>query len=216
MAWENRIIGSGIENPDELNKNPKNWRVHTRLQTKSMEAILDKIGWVQEVIVNKRTGNLVDGHLRVELASKRKETEIPVKYVDLSEEEEDLVLLTYDPIGALIQADAEALKELADAADREDEGIRALIEDIEGEYGLFKFDPEDEWKGMPEFKQEEEKHFKIIVHFPDDNAVNTFSELVGQKITEKTKYIWFPKQEDIRQRDYEYVTDTDVDTDETE
>ena len=69
---------------------------------------------------------------------------------------------------------------------------------------------------MPEFKQEEEKHFKIIVHFPDDNAVNTFSELVGQKITEKTKYIWFPKQEDIRQRDYEYVTDTDADTDETE
>lgn len=216
MAWENRIIGSGIENPDELNKNPKNWRVHTRLQTKSMEAILDKIGWVQEVIVNKRTGNLVDGHLRVELASKRKETEIPVKYIDLSEEEEELVLLTYDPIGALIQADAEALKELADAADREDEGIRALIEDIEGEYGLFKFEAEDEWKGMPEFIQEEEKHFKIIVHFPDDNAVNTFSELVGQKITEKTKYIWFPKQEDVRQRDYEYVTDTDVDTDETE
>lgn len=216
MAWENRIIGSGIENPDELNKNPKNWRVHTRLQTKSMEAVLDKIGWVQEVIVNKRTGNLVDGHLRVELASKRKETEIPVKYVDLSEEEEDLVLLTYDPIGALIQADAEALKELADAADREDEGIRALIEDIEGEYGLFKFEAEDEWKGMPEFNLEEEKHFKIIVHFPDDNAVNTFSELVGQKITEKTKYIWFPKQEDPRQRDYEYVTDTDVDTDETE
>lgn len=216
MAWENRIIGSGIENPDELNKNPKNWRVHTRLQTKSMEAILDKIGWVQEVIVNKRTGNLVDGHLRVELASKRKETEIPVKYIDLSEEEEELVLLTYDPIGALIQADAEALKELADAVDREDEGIRALIEDIEGEYGLFKFEAEDEWKGMPEFIQEEEKHFKIIVHFPDDNAVNTFSELVGQKITEKTKYIWFPKQEDVRQRDYEYVTDTDVDTDETE
>lgn len=216
MAWENRIIGSGIENPGELNKNPKNWRVHTRLQTKSMEAILDKIGWVQEVIVNKRTGNLVDGHLRVELASKRKETEIPVKYVDLSEEEEELVLLTYDPIGALIQADAEALKELADAADREDEGIRGLIEDIEGEYGLFKFDAEDEWKGMPEFIQEEEKHFKIIVHFPDDNAVNTFSELVGQKITEKTKYIWFPKQEDPRQRDYEYVTDMDADTDETE
>lgn len=216
MAWENRIIGSGIENPGKLNKNPKNWRVHTRLQTKSMEAVLDKIGWVQEVIVNKRTGNLVDGHLRVELASKRKETEIPVKYVDLSEEEEELVLLTYDPIGALIQADAEALKELADAADREDEGIRALIEDIEGEYGLFKFDAEDEWKGMPEFIQEEEKHFKIIVHFPDDNAVNTFSELVGQKITEKTKYIWFPKQEDPRQRDYEYVTDMDADTDETE
>ncbi len=216
MTWENRIIGSGIENPTELNKNPKNWRVHTRLQTKSMEAILDKIGWVQEIIVNKRTGNLVDGHLRVELACKRNQTEIPVKYVDLSEEEEDLVLLTYDPIGALIQADADALKTLADAADREDDGIRALIEDIEGEYGLFKFEPEDEWVGMPEFNQEEIEHFKLIVHFPNDDAVNKFSELVEQKITEKTKFIWFPKQEDVRQRDYEYVTDMDVDYDETE
>jgi len=122
MAWENRIIGSGIENPDELNKNPKNWRVHTRLQTKSMEAILDKIGWVQEVIVNKRTGNLVDGHLRVELASKRKETEIPVKYVDLSEEEEDLVLLTYDPIGAGIWDDVRVGKILEGRTDSRDWG----------------------------------------------------------------------------------------------
>lgn len=206
MSWENRIIGAGIENPKDLNKNPKNWRIHTQLQSKSMEAILNKVGWVQEVIVNKRTGNLVDGHLRVELACKRNQTEIPVKYVDLSEEEEDLILLTYDPIGALVQADAKALKDLADFVDREDADICALIENIEGEHGLYKFNPENEWKGMPEFNQEELKHFKLIVHFVDDEAVNMFSELVGQKITEKTKYIWFPKQPNANMAAFEYIT----------
>ncbi len=27
-SWENRIIGSGTENPDQLLANPSNWRIH--------------------------------------------------------------------------------------------------------------------------------------------------------------------------------------------
>ncbi|MCY7417624.1 MAG: hypothetical protein LH650_03855, partial [Chloroflexi bacterium] len=50
------------------------------------------MGWVQEVVVNNRTGYLVDGHLRAQLAISRDEATIPVVYVDLSEEEEALVL----------------------------------------------------------------------------------------------------------------------------
>jgi hypothetical protein len=33
-----------------------------------MRDVLDRVGWVQSVIVNRKTGRLVDGHLRVQLA----------------------------------------------------------------------------------------------------------------------------------------------------
>jgi len=33
------------------------------------------------------------------------------------------------------------------------------------------------------------------VHFASDENVDAFAELVGQKITGKTKYIWYPEME---------------------
>jgi len=62
--------------------------------------------------VNKRTGRLVDGHLRVILSLRRGEHFVPVSYVDLSEEEEALVLATLDPLAALAGTDADVLDSL--------------------------------------------------------------------------------------------------------
>ena len=75
--WENRILGSGNEAPDQLLDNPYNWRTHPQFQQKALEAVLSKVGWVQEIIVNRRTGHVVDGHLRVHLARGREEPTVP-------------------------------------------------------------------------------------------------------------------------------------------
>jgi hypothetical protein len=54
----------------------------------------------------------------------------------------------------------------------------------------------DEWKGMPEFVQNDAGAFRsIIVHFKDQKAVDSFSKTVRQRIGPKTKYIWFPPAE---------------------
>ena len=51
----------------------------------------------------------------------------------------------------------------------------------------------DEWKNMPEFVQEkQEPHAKIIVRFENNEDLQKFSELIGQKLPNKTKSIWFP------------------------
>lgn len=51
-----------------------------------------------------------------------------------------------------------------------------------------------EWEGMPEFIQGEQgSHKTIKVHFSCQDDVDKFSELIGQKITKDTKWIWFPK-----------------------
>ena len=83
--FRNRITGSGMEAPEQLLANPRNWRVHPKAQEAALAAVLDEVGWVQNVIVNQRTGNVVDGHLRVSLAISRGEATVPVVYVDLDE-----------------------------------------------------------------------------------------------------------------------------------
>jgi DNA modification methylase len=132
--WKNRIVSSGQMDPRELHPNPRNWRRHPKGQALALEGVLEEVGWIQDVIVNQRTGRLIDGHLRVELAVKKKEKEIPVKYVDLSEEEEDKALLTLDPISSMAEADKDMLQSLLQSVKSDDERIKNLINEIGHEY----------------------------------------------------------------------------------
>ncbi len=51
----------------------------------------------------------------------------------------------------------------------------------------------DEWVDMPEFVQEkQEPYSKIIIRFDTEEDLQKFSKLIGQKLTSKTKSIWFP------------------------
>jgi hypothetical protein len=53
---------------------------------------------------------------------------------------------------------------------------------------------ETEWVGMPEFDQPANKPFsKILVRFETEDDLNEFSELIGQKLTPRTKSIWHPQ-----------------------
>ena len=55
---------------------------------------------------------------------------------------------------------------------------------------------EAEWKDMPEFELEKQKPFQqLIVRFDSKEDVMAFAELIGQKLTLKTKSIWHPKLE---------------------
>lgn len=78
------------------------------------------------------------------------------------------------------------------------------------DWGLdFKFlgenNPEDEWKGMPEFDQDNLNPKKqIIVSFATDADRESFAKLIGQKLTEKTKSIWHPEQQQDIVKDLNY------------
>lgn len=113
--WRNRIVGEGEEDPTQLLANPLNWRIHPTRQREAMRGALDEVGWVQRVIVNQRTGHVIDGHLRIEEAISA-DTTVPVLYVDLTEDEERVVLATLDPLGAM--------------AGQSDERLHALLQDV--------------------------------------------------------------------------------------
>jgi DNA modification methylase len=131
-AWRNRIVGTGEEAPDQLVANPANWRTHPGSQRDALRGSLSTVGWVQQVMVNRRTGHVVDGHARVEEALARDEPTVPVLYVDLDPEEEALVLATLDPIGAMATRDDEKLRALLADITVDNAGLAALLADVAG------------------------------------------------------------------------------------
>jgi hypothetical protein len=131
-AWRNRITGSGEEVPDQLLANPANWRIHPKAQQDALASALDQVGWVQQVLVNQRSGFVVDGHARVALALTRGEATVPVLYVDLEPEEEALVLATLDPISAMAGRDDDKLRALLAEITVDDAGLLALLGDLAG------------------------------------------------------------------------------------
>ncbi len=128
--WRSRIVRNGTANPKTLRGNPRNWRTHPPEQRAALAQMLDEVGYVQQVVVNRTTGNLVDGHLRVELAVERGERTIPVVYVELTEAEETRVLTTLDPLGAMAGVDTERLTSLLAEMTMGEDSLSAMLADM--------------------------------------------------------------------------------------
>lgn len=153
MSFKNRIVGEGDEAPDSLLANPLNFRRHPQFQQDALKGVLNEVGFVQRVIVNRRTNQIVDGHARVEIALRENQPTIPVLYVDLSESEEALVLATLDPIGALATQDDAALRALLDEVSTDDPDVQALLDGL-----LVVKDNNEEVKNL----NDEAKHILMI------------------------------------------------------
>lgn len=101
LIWKSRIVGEGERPAIEFTANPANFRLHPDSQRQALRGSLSDLGWIQRVIVNRTTGNLIDGHARVEEALLLgNDTPVPFTEVELSEEEEALALTLLDPISA--------------------------------------------------------------------------------------------------------------------
>jgi len=130
-VWRNRIVGQGEAAPETLMPNPLNWREHPALQRASLAGVLYEVGWVQQVIVNRTTGRLIDGHLRVDMA-RGKGVKVPYVEVELTEDEERLVLATLDPLSALATTNADALRDLLEGLSSTDEALSQLLATLAG------------------------------------------------------------------------------------
>ena len=148
--WRSRIVGSGSEDPGQLLANPRNWRRHPTEQRAALRGSLDTVGWVAQVIVNTTTGHLIDGHARVEEALTRGEPTVPVLYVELSEQEEALVLATLDPIAAMAVAEQSVLDELLASLSVDDAGLAALLADLAGDLPKAGLTDPDEAPDLPQ------------------------------------------------------------------
>jgi hypothetical protein len=146
-SWRLRITGYGTENPQSLIPNPLNYRIHPKHQQDALSGVLDDVGLVQNIIVNRRTGEdwpegernvqtVIDGHLRIALAIEHGESEIPVTYVDLTKKEESLILATIDPLSSLAIVDHDKLEDLLQLVNTDNTSIMEMLSDLSGVPGI--------------------------------------------------------------------------------
>lgn len=136
MTWQNRITHYGEEAPDQLLANPRNFRTHPASQTDALAGVLSEVGVVQNVIVNARTGFVVDGHARIALALRTGQPTIPITYVDLSEDEEAVILATLDPLAAMAGTDAAKLDDLLREVSTGDAAVQAMLGELAEAAGI--------------------------------------------------------------------------------
>lgn len=131
QLWNNRIIGFAEKPAKEFKFNPGNWRIHSDKQRRAINSVLTEIGWVTGVIENVRSGNLIDGHARIEEALKHDpDVLVPYLKVDLSPEEEKKILAVLDPIGDLATPDSEKLQEILDSVQFADDSLADIISNL--------------------------------------------------------------------------------------
>lgn len=167
MSWTNRITGTGTADPAELVANPNNYRQHPEHQKAALRGSLNEIGWVKRVIVNERTGRILDGHARVNEAAEKGEPEIPVVYVDLSEDEETKALVLFDPISEMANTDLDQYRALMDAIDVEDQALAEMMALTAQEPAL---PPVEDFEAPEDDNYKEQAGLIIMVSGPEEQA----------------------------------------------
>jgi len=147
-AIRNRITGHGDVDPAQLLANARNFRRHPNVQRDALRGSLDELGWLKTIIVNESTGNVVDGHARIEEALQRREPLVPVTYINLTEAEERLALAVLDEISAMAVRDDDALAALLGEIETTDTALTALLDSMQpadaGSSGILDgMDPDD-------------------------------------------------------------------------
>lgn len=128
--WKRQKVGEDpAVDPEQLLANPKNPRIHPSRQQKAMYAILARHGWVSDVIVNQRTGRVIDGHMRISLAITHGET-VPVTYIDVPERVEDELVAVYDAIGSQAIIDPDLYSDLIENFEDPGPALAKLFEDM--------------------------------------------------------------------------------------
>lgn len=137
IKWRNRIVGHGVKPASEFVAHPLNWRIHPKAQSDALEAVLEQVGWVQAVIESANSGYVLDGHDRIALALRQgDETPIPFIAVDVAEQEELIILATFDPLGAMAVADKAQLDALLRDITTDSAAIQAMLAGLAESVGL--------------------------------------------------------------------------------
>jgi ParB-like chromosome segregation protein Spo0J len=196
----------------------KNPRTHSESQVRLIADSIQRFGFTNPILLNGQN-NILAGHGRLLAAAKLKLNEVPCIDLDgLSPAEQRAYIIADNQLAIAAGWDlsllAEELQAIAlDGIDVTSLGFSeaelATLESIGA-----KLDSQDEWSGMPEFSQSGDRAFRrLVVHFPDQESVDKFSELFGMELTERTRFAWYPPQQEREHSKSHYETET---TDESE
>jgi ParB-like nuclease family protein len=109
---------------------PANWRTHSPAQRDALNGLLSEIGFAGATLVRELPDGsleIIDGHLRAEEMGDR---DVPVLVTDLDAEEARKLLATFDPLGAMAEADPAKLDALLQEVGTADGAVAALLSQL--------------------------------------------------------------------------------------
>ena len=112
---------------------PKNWRRHPKAQKDAFAALRGEIGFAGVLLVRELSDGkyqILDGHMR---AAMTREGLVPVVILDLTDEEAEKFLVTYDPLAAMAETDYERLKALLDTVQTDSAAVKELLRRTAGD-----------------------------------------------------------------------------------
>jgi len=129
--WTNRIVKYGQMPANQFLAHEMNARRHPAKQREALRGSLDAVGWIAPTVVSARSGKLLDGHARIEEALSVDESmTVPFVEIEVTEDEERLILAAYDPITGLATYDKDALSGLLRQVQTDDERINNMLDEL--------------------------------------------------------------------------------------
>jgi ParB-like chromosome segregation protein Spo0J len=113
--------------PAELTENHLNFRTHPDSQIAALTDVIGEVGWAGVCLLNEKTGRLLDGHARRKVAIAEGVAEVPVLIGSWSEEQERLILATFDTISAQATIDEAKLTELLKQVETDSKPLQDLL-----------------------------------------------------------------------------------------
>src|SRR3990167_752752 len=113
----------------EIERNPKNWRVHPTFQREALKGVLQEHGFAGAVLCYEPEPGklrLIDGEARLD--SLPPDYEVPVIVIDADEKTADALLATWDPLSAMARPDQDKLLELLASVETESQAVKDMLE----------------------------------------------------------------------------------------
>jgi len=212
MNVQDRVVEMRLVPASELSAHPSNWRQHPKAQQRALTAILDEVGFAGAVLARENDDGqliIIDGHARAEIVG---DATIPVLVTDLTEAEAEIVLATYDPIGAMAEKDHEAFATLAARINTGNEALLGLL----GRTQDGETDPDD----VPDVPEEAQSRTGVVyelgphrVMCGDATSVDDANQLFQKRkpwlVTTSPPYNvgikYASHQDEMNMDDYEYM-----------
>ncbi len=215
----------------DLTPAPYNPRTLSEDAANGLQTSLSQFGDIAGIVYNKRTGNLVCGHQRI--------NELRKIYGDLAIKK-DIIITPNGDTFKVRTVDWPLEREKAAniaannphvAGEFDDDALSALLKEIlvddielfnELQFEKLQFekllepviannDPDAEWTGMPDYEHEDilgSYYAKIIFRFSNEEDLQKFAGLIGQKLTNKTRAAYYPEEEQSDRRNYMYTDES--------
>lgn len=195
----------------------RNSRTHSEAQIAQIAASIKEFGFTNPVLIDE-TNVIIAGEGRVRAAKKLALENVPcIVLTGLTEAQKAAYVIADNKIALNSGWDTDMLLEELDRI-----ASRGLDMDIDlaltgfTEVEILKLIVDDtseedegsqpDWGGMPEFNQPSDKPFRtVLVHLNDQASVDAFAKQTGLQLTDKTKYVWFPKQPKVAKAEAVYA-----------